>query len=215
MPEKVSRQFRKQTKGLKRITPSDVLKAIEDFQNRGNLRAFKVIHNRYYPYVKNIVKDFYAHDYSTVEDICQLIFVRVYNKIQTYDPDKSKFQTWLYSVAYNFTVDYYRRQNSSRSITVDYVDYDHICRLGVEDEHSELDVDGSRYEDDQKLQSQIESLVEALKTLEDEKRGVLMDRVIGGLSYQQIQDRYDIADHTVKNYIYNSKKTLRKQIEMV
>jgi RNA polymerase sigma factor (sigma-70 family) len=49
---------------------------------------------------------------SDANDVVQDIFVKLLNKIQTYDPTRYRFRTWLFKVAHNTLVDQARRRAS-------------------------------------------------------------------------------------------------------
>jgi RNA polymerase sigma-70 factor, ECF subfamily len=47
---------------------------------------------------------------SEANDVVQDIFVKLLGKIHTYDREKCRFRSWLFSVAHNALIDYIRRQ---------------------------------------------------------------------------------------------------------
>jgi len=47
-------------------------------------------------------------DYSQVEDIVSNIFVKVYSHLDSFDPEKASISTWIYTIANNTVLDYYR-----------------------------------------------------------------------------------------------------------
>lgn len=44
-------------------------------------------------------------DVAEAEDATQEIFIRIYRKLNTYDETRSKFSTWLFSIAGNYCID--------------------------------------------------------------------------------------------------------------
>ena len=49
---------------------------------------------------------------EVAEDILQETFVKIWEKIQTYDASKGRFYTWSYRIARNTTLNYLRRSDS-------------------------------------------------------------------------------------------------------
>ncbi len=56
------------------------------------------------------------------QDVVQDIFVKLLDKIHTYDREKSRFRCWLFSVAHHAVVDRARRLASERKATDNWVD---------------------------------------------------------------------------------------------
>jgi len=75
-------------------------------------------------------KDIYAYMYKQTlnkelsMDLTQEIFISMLQSISNYDEGKSSFRTWLYKIATNKLIDYYRsRQYKNSSILVSIDDY--------------------------------------------------------------------------------------------
>lgn len=66
-------------------------------------RAFREYHDRVLSYIRAKVS--FPQD---AEDICSSVFLRVQGSISRYDPEKASFSTWIYAIARNAVVDYYR-----------------------------------------------------------------------------------------------------------
>lgn len=47
-------------------------------------------------------------NYHTAEDLCEDVFVKVFEHIDTYDETKAAVSTWIYTIAHNIVIDYYR-----------------------------------------------------------------------------------------------------------
>jgi RNA polymerase sigma-70 factor (ECF subfamily) len=73
----------------------------------GDLDALTVLveryQNRLYRYLLRLVKQ-----PGTAEDLFQQTWIRVMERIRSYDPQRS-FEAWLFSVAHNLAIDYLRR----------------------------------------------------------------------------------------------------------
>lgn len=89
------------------------IQIIEQIKN-GDQQKYSLLVDRYSAMVFGIVKQ-YVSDQSTVEELAQEIFVKIFERISDFK-SKSRFSTWLYSVARNHCRDYaknIRRKNKS------------------------------------------------------------------------------------------------------
>ena len=77
----------------------------------GDVNAFSLIINKYKDMVFNIIIKI-IHDHTEAEDISQEVFIKVYNHLNNYHY-KSKFATWIYSIAFNEAISYTRRSKTT------------------------------------------------------------------------------------------------------
>lgn len=97
---------------------------IKDILN-GNKESFSVLmknyHDEIYHYVYNLVGDF-----NNSDDVVQEIFIRVYNKLSSYNPQKAGFRTWLYRVSHNYTMSFLKNFNKIKQKEIMKNDHDKI-----------------------------------------------------------------------------------------
>ena len=79
----------------------------------GNPQAQEILYNKYKKSVKNFLKNKYSIYYDLDDDVSE-IMIKVFMNLHTYDESKSKFRSWVFSIAKNHMVDKWR----STSITV-------------------------------------------------------------------------------------------------
>ncbi|MCX7877808.1 MAG: sigma-70 family RNA polymerase sigma factor [Ignavibacteria bacterium] len=92
------------------------------------------------------------------EDLLQEVFVKIWMNIESYDPDKSKFSTWIVNIARNLTIDTLRSKNFknqsknlsddsyvnivddevSFSINTDYIGIDEVLNKVLSDENKKI-----------------------------------------------------------------------------
>lgn len=84
----------------------------------GDFEAFGRLYGIYldpiYRYVFYQVKD-----KMTAEDIIEEIFVKAWKAIGSYRGKGQAFLTWLYRIAHNYLVDYFRKSQKRRSVEVE------------------------------------------------------------------------------------------------
>lgn len=74
----------------------------------GNEAVLPFLINRYIKIIYRFVFGLVL-DESTAEDITQDVFIKVWKKFSSYN-DKYPFKTWLFSIARNTTIDYFRKK---------------------------------------------------------------------------------------------------------
>lgn len=85
----------------------------------GDQRAFRDLIIRYQDYVYSICLSVLKVPMES-EEAAQDTFIKVHKAIKTYN-SSSKFTTWLYSIAYRTSIDYYRKRKRTEDIdTIDY-----------------------------------------------------------------------------------------------
>jgi RNA polymerase sigma factor, sigma-70 family len=152
--------------------PTDESKLIILSQH-GDAEAFARL---YACYVERITRYVYFRvtDHELAEDITSRIFLKMLEKLDTYQIGQSPIIAWLYRMAHNAVIDHYRMKKTF---------------LSLEDlRQSEV-----RQEDgiEEKLELQIKSqqLRAALQVLTEEQKSVLILKFIDGLSTQEIAQR--------------------------
>ena len=129
------------------------------------------------------------------EDITQDVFIKLWQNWQRLD--HSKLNAWLMRVAHNAVVDHVRKHKKANEQVDDYAE--------LEDQASEEYSGGDL--DDRAFKQQ---LMEAIKSLDDPFRSILVMRDIQGMSYTDIQQSLDISASQVKVYLHRGRRKLRE-----
>jgi len=129
------------------------------------------------------------------EDITQDVFIKLWQNWQRID--HSKLNAWLMRVAHNAVVDHVRKHKKANEQVDDYAE--------PEDQASEEYSGGDL--DDRAFKQQ---LMEAIKSLDDPFRSILVMRDIQGMSYTDIQQSLDISASQVKVYLHRGRRKLRE-----
>ena len=83
-------------------------KELLELASRKNESAFLDIFNRYKGALKvHIGKVVPSWD---VEDICMQTFLKAFLHIDSYDPDRAEFKTWLFTIGWNTALDHVGRR---------------------------------------------------------------------------------------------------------
>ena len=82
-----------------------------------NSRLVEVLYERYADKVYRRCISF-VKEASIAEDLTHDIFIKVYLNLGRFK-QKSKFSTWLYSITYNFCVDYVRKKQKDNVVDME------------------------------------------------------------------------------------------------
>jgi RNA polymerase sigma-70 factor (ECF subfamily) len=138
------------------------------------------------------------------EDLLQNVFFKVYKYCDNFDTDR-KFSSWIYRIAHNEAVNYIKRKNIKKFISLeDFVsDKDRIETKS--DTKSPMEVWISK-----ELRNEME---EALKKIPDKYREVLEMRYFSEKSYEEISKVLKKPVNTVGTLINRAKKKLEEVVK--
>jgi len=139
----------------------------------GDADAFATLYDAYVDRIYRYIC-FRVVDNKLAEDITSLVFLKAWEKLDTYRIGASTFIAWLYRIAHNAVIDEFR----TRKVTVRFDD---------------TQPTEARHEDgvDEKidLQFQSEKLRKAMQELTEEQQQVLVLKFVSGLSTQEIAEQ--------------------------
>jgi len=140
------------------------------------------------------------HDLA--EDLTQDIFLKLYRSLNTFDR-RANFQTWLISVSRNLCIDHYRSVRKERETINRDVDASTLMPVAR---------DRSAYAQ-LELRDRVQLLRAALDTLPPTLRTAVLLRDIQELTYQEIAERLNVPEGTVKSRINRGRTELARQIQ--
>lgn len=98
-----------------------------DLQSKSGIAR---MYEEFFPKIYNYVY-YRVNNHGVCGDIVSDVFLKVLEHTGSFDPKKASFATWVYAIARNAVIDYYRSQKSSCDIE-DYMDT-LICSFDFED----------------------------------------------------------------------------------
>ena len=169
---------------------------------RGDINAIAALMERYqhrlYRYLLRLVSE-----PSTAEDLFQQTWMRVLERIKSYDPRRN-FEGWLFAIAHNMAIDHLRRRRPES--------LDEPTLSG--ETHSERTPSKDPGALEQLLSSEKAALVvEAVADLPVPFREVLALRFEEEMKLEEIADALDIPLGTVKTRLHRALKALRQSLE--
>lgn len=119
-------------------------------------------------------------DYNQVEDLVSTIFVKVYSNWDKFDEEKASISTWIYTIANNTVLDYYRTRK-------------------VYDEMPEDIVDATEGLDEGLLREELlDSLAEALAVLPQRERDLIVLHYYHNLTLKTVAEKMNMSYANVK-----------------
>lgn len=161
----------------------------------GEVDAFGLLYDHYLPKIFRFVLLKVSHR-EEAEDLTHQVFLKAWENIDQYDFKGYSFGSWLYRIAKNITIDYYRS-----------------FRMEVSTEEiNELSVESFLFGHlDQKIEW--EKLMWSIRQLKDIEQNVLIMRFVEDLSPKEIAEVISKSEGAVKVIQHRAVNNLKKVIE--
>jgi len=167
---------------------------------KGDQRAWDDIVRLYWRKVFNVAYKFVGRQ-DEAEDLTQDIFLKLFKSLKTFDR-RANFSTWLISVSRNLCIDHYRSMRREHDVVTHDVDVVTLARpSGLDSPQVALE-----------QRDRVALLRAALDKLAPSLRTAVMLRDIQELSYQEIAEKLDVPEGTVKSRINRGRTELARQI---
>jgi len=140
------------------------------------------------------------------EDIVQETFLRVYMNLERYD-ENQKFSTWIYRIATNLCIDRLRKRKPSYSIDAEVTDGE------TTDWHALLASKDAGPDEELILSETQTNIREAIQTLPEKYKAVVVLRYLHDMSLQEIADVLNMPVTTIKTRVHRGREFLRKKLE--
>jgi len=135
-------------------------------------------------------------DKSTSEDIAHQVFLNAWQNIENYQSQGFPFSSWLYRIAHNAIIDYYRTDKK-------HADLESAEELATNDNLEE--------KIDQGLELNI--VKAALKELPDEQQNIIIMKFVEELSNKEIAAALGKNEGAIKTAQHRSLKNIKKIID--
>lgn len=152
----------------------------------------EAVYREYYPKIHRYIAGKVGNP-QEAEDLVSDVFLKVCQHWDTFDESKASVSTWVYTIARNAVIDYYRTH-----------------RL-----HTELPetlTDDSSMEDDLAHRETLASLASALETLEERQRDIIILRYWKGMTLKDIAARMKLSYTYIKVLHNDALRKLQRQL---
>ena len=160
-----------------------------------DINAFNTLYWQYHAAVyANALK--LIKDPVIAEDIVQEVFVTVWGKRHTIDPEQD-FAGWLFVISYHKTVDQLKRKLKDalahKKISISIEDHPILLNADLKEE-------------------QLSAIAKAMDQLSPQKRKVVELCKVQGRTYKKAAEELHISKYTVKEYLSEALVSIRKYI---
>lgn len=113
-----------------------------------------------------------VNDYYLAEDLCSDVFVKVYEKLGSFDEKKASISTWIFTITRNTLIDYYRTRKVTSEIPENLV---------YEDDESDVDDES------------LEKLAKGLENLDERSRNLIIKHYYEGKTLKEAAEELGIS----------------------
>lgn len=174
----------------------------------GNQGAYKELMERHRSAIFHIVLKI-VRDREAVEDLVQETFMKAFASLATYRSEY-KFSTWLYRIAANAAIDFLRKKRL-KTLSLD-------APISTADgETGSIDIPDYSYSPEKEIEERENrmSINEAIDSLPEKYRLVIVYRHKDDKSYDEIAEALDIPIGTVKARIFRARELLKKKLRPI
>ena len=172
----------------------------------GDTRAFDALVEKYTPKLYGLVYHMTSNREDT-NDILQDVFAKAYRARKRFR-GKSSFYTWIYSIATNMTLNFLKKRNRRRTMSLDDVD------LGIENDRDFIEMtsksDPVREANISELQQRLNM---AMQKLSVDHRTVVTMFDIQAMPHAEIAKILGISEGTVRSRLFYAHRQLQAYLE--
>ena len=165
---------------------------------QGGAAAFSALYEHYYDSIFRYVS-FRTGNTAEAEDITAEVFVRMIESIHRFKWQGYPFSSWLFRIAHNLVVDFYRKKGRRRMVSLDNAPP--IMEEGVVDADARMD-----------LELTMGDVRKAMEDLTDLQREAITLRFAAGLSVAETAKAMGKKDNAVKALQHAGLKKLRRAL---
>lgn len=159
-------------------------------------RFFEEYYDKIYNYIY-----FKTGDRDRAEDLTCSIIEKILNNIHRFNASASSLNTWIFTIARNHLIDYYRLKSRNESHFEDGEELQLVDKLTASPDTSVIEAD---------RQELIQGL---LQQLQDTEREVMALKFWGGLKNTEIAAQLGISSSNINVMVFRTLKKLKKIID--
>jgi RNA polymerase sigma-70 factor (ECF subfamily) len=172
----------------------------------GDISAFDQLVVRYSPRLYGLIYNMTSNHEDT-NDLLQDVFSKAFRSIQGFR-QQSAFYTWIHSIAMNMTINFLKKRNRRRGISLNDVD------ANIENDPDFIEVTSSSDPRRETSLSELQKkLNESLQKLSHDHRAVVTMFDIQGMPHSEIAKILGISEGTVRSRLFYAHRQLQTYLE--
>jgi len=172
---------------------------------RGDMSAFEELAERYHGKIYGLTYNMTSNR-EDAEDLTQEVFVKAFEALPRFK-GKSSFYTWVYRIAVNKTINYRKKRNRKRTLSLDQFDQD----IKTDDVYHDLTTKGSPLRNISLSELQ-EKLNEALQHLSEKHRTVVVMHDMQGIPHEEIAKVVGASVGTVRSRLFYARRQMQTEL---
>jgi RNA polymerase sigma-70 factor (ECF subfamily) len=171
------------------------------------MKNFNQIYAENYTKILNYVT-WKLGNYHDAEDVTSIAFTKVSQKLDTFNQDKSNFNTWLYTIVNNCIIDFIRSETNRKANTLhvsNFVDSETGREMIIPDNNNNSDITDSN--------TMHRRFRRVVRTFKPQYKRIALLVFVHELSYNEIAALCEIPMGSVKVYISRCREMLQKELK--
>lgn len=160
----------------------------------GNAEAFGVLYEKYIDQIYNYIY-YRTSNGKDAEDLCSRVFIRALHHIERYEDRGYPFSAWLYRIAHNLVVNWYR-------------DKDKKGEISLSEQYPPPTMEGN-VEDRIEKEDEKNALMRVITSLPDDRKELLILKHVEGLTNSEIGQIMDRTEGAIKALYHRTLESLR------
>ncbi len=172
---------------------------------KGDVQAFAQLVERYHRKIYGLTYNMTSNR-EDAEDLTQEVFVKAFEALPRFK-GKSSFYTWIYRIAVNKTINYRKKRNRKRALSLDQFDQE----IKTDDVYHDLTSKGSPLRNLSLSELQIK-LNEALQSLSENHRIVVVMHDMQGIPHEKIAKVVGASVGTVRSRLFYARRQMQAEL---
>lgn len=172
---------------------------------RGDMHAFEELVERYHGKIYGLTYNMTSNR-EDAEDLAQEVFVKAYEALPRFK-GKSSFYTWIYRIAVNKTINYRKKRNRKRALSLDQFDQE----VKQDDVYHALTSKGSPLRN-MNLSELQKRLNEALQNLSEKHRTVVVLHDMQGVPHEEIAKMVGASTGTIRSRLFYARRQMQADL---
>ena len=172
---------------------------------KGSTNSFNKLVDKYHSRIYSLTYQMTSNR-EDAEDLTQEIFIKAFEALPRFK-GRSSFYTWLYRIGINKTINFRKKRNRNRPISIDALDQD----ITYDEVYAELDSKDSplRHMGLNELQVKLN---EAMQKLSLKHRTVVVMHDIEGIPHDEIAKIVGVSVGTIRSRLFYARRQLQADL---